>query len=657
MSARQFIASLLIGLLGSLFLWFAAPYNNFILANAFISDDFMPVGAVGLMLVLVLAVNPLLHRFARGFRLSFSQLALIFGILLAASITPGQGMLRHILYPIGATPLYVTDDEPLADAYKELDLPGKFFPEPLAYGIDVPASEHFVDELPEGESIPWGKWKGPLLAWGGFFGPYWLMLTAMALILLPHWRDTERQPFPLLQAQRALIENSEGRAFPPALSNPVFWIAFGAVFFLHLMSGLKAYFPDSVPAIKLSFNLSSLFTEAPARYMPWYMKANQIHFLFLGIAYFMPNRVGLSIWFFQLVYAIFIMVSIAYAPPYDGRVIMDHRIGAWIAIPLGVLWMSRRHWAEVIRLVFRRPKNDEELRNKVGGTALLVGMLGVFFWLLWVGVPVLWALALVAVLFLFALGMTRIVAETGVPLMAPDSHYVVTLANLIPVSWRTAAGMYFSGIIGVVSGHLNRLCATTMLSHSLGLDNTATPRRHIRMASVFLGIILLSVIIGGVIQLKLTYTHATTIDQRQNALGCGGAHYFRAFAEPLLRNFVDGRTSTRDYNQWGHIFFGAALSGFLLLMCQRNAKWPIHPVALLFVGNWYAHRIWFSVFLGWCMKMLILTYGGGRAYRASRNVFLGIMIGEVAAVVCWAVVAAVVAALGGEYQVVRILPF
>jgi len=61
--------------------------------------------------------------------------------------------------------------------------------------------------------------------------------------------------------------------------------------------------------------------------------------------------------------------------------------------------------------------------------------------------------------------------------------------------------------------------------------------------------------------------------------------------------------------------------------------------------------------LGWCIKMAMLNLGGARAYRVGRNLFLGIMIGEVAAVVVWAIVAAVVASLGLDYQVVRILPF
>ena len=188
-------------------------------------------------------------------------------------------------------------------------------------------------------------------------------------------------------------------------------------------------------------------------------------------------------------------------------------------------------------------------------------------------------------------------------------------------------------------------------------DPASPPKPPRTLGSRGAWLLLVLVLIGGAVQLALTYTHADRLSGTGNVMGLGGWGYFRVFSEPLLQNFVDGRVITKPYNQWQQICFGAGLAAFLLLMCQHSARWPIHPVALLFVGNWYAHRIWFSVLLGWGIKIVVLKYGGARIYRVSRKLFLGFMIGEVASVVCWAVVAAIVAARGGEYQVVRILPF
>jgi len=656
MTTRQTITAIVIGLLGGMFIWIAAPYNNFILANAFISDDFMPAGAAGLMLVLVLVVNPLLHVVRVVPKLSVRQLALIFGILLVSSITPSQGGMRHILYPVGATPEHVATSAQRAKLYEALDAPAALFPEPLGYEQPVPASEYFIDQLPEGEPIPWGKWGAPLLAWSGFFGPYWLMLTAMALIVLPYWRETERQPFPLLEAQRAMFEGERNGILPTAMTTPLFWIGFGAVLFLHLLQGLKQYFPYSVPAIPLAFDMTPFFTEHPYRNLPIYVKHFQIHFLFLGIAYFMPSRVAMSIWFFQIAYAIFILIGVSYMPTFQPGVVGDHRLGAWIAIPLFILWMGRRQWWTVLRAVVQRPTSDEQWRNKIGGIGVLLGAAGVMAWLMWVGVPLWWAALLVGVLFLFALGMTRIVAETGVPLMAPNTMNVGTLVNFLPFSWRSAAGVYFSGIVGIVAGHLNRVCAMTVVCHALGMDRKASPRWHVRLAALFFGVIVLSVVVGGAVQVALTYNFSETLNMQMPALGRGGSGYFVWAAEGQLQKFLDGREGGRPYNQPMHIFFGAGLAVFLMVMCQRIARWPIHPVALLFVGNWYAHRIWFSVLLGWSLKAMIMQIAGARGYRASRTLFLGIIIGEVTAVVFWTAVTAIVAVSGGEYQVVRILP-
>jgi len=657
MGGTRFIIALVLGFIGAVVIWFAAPYNNFVLGNAFISDDFLPVAAVGMILPFVLLINPLLHRFAPALKLTFAQLSLIFGMFLVACITPGQGGMRHIFYPIGATPAYVSRDANLAKSYEELDLPDSFFPEELKFNADVPASEWFLDELPKGETVPWSEWRGPLLSWGAFFLPYWIMLTAMAVIVLPYWRDTERQPFPLLEVQQTIIGDTEGHAFPPILRNRLFWAGAATVFILHLMVGGNSYFPGSIPAIKLKFNLTQAFETHPLNYLPYYIKVNHIYFVFLGIAFFMPNRVGFSVWFLQIIYAVYILIRGAYIPPFDDQMITDQRIGAWIVLPLSILWMGRRHWASVIRSVFKRPTTDEDLRSKVAGIALLLGMTGVFGWLLWVHVPFLWALGMLTLLFLFALGMTRIVAETGIPLMAPDSFYATTLAGLIPLAWRTAAGMYFAGFIGIVSGNLNRICATTIVAHAIGLNRKASPRMHIRLATVFLLLIIASVLIGGAFQLIMVYHHASSIDGVWTPIGYGGAGYFREYPEAMLREYTAGHITQHSFSEWGHIIFGGGVALFLQVMCQVSARWPVHPVAMLFVGNWYAQQIWFSVFLGWMLKVLTLKYGGARAYRKARGLFLGLIIGEVFAVVFWVILTAIVAALGFKYKVVEILPF
>ncbi|MHC4503438.1 MAG: DUF6785 family protein, partial [Planctomycetota bacterium] len=651
---RRTTAAITVGLAGAVFIWVVTPYNNFVLGNAYISDDYMPPAALFVAMLLVLGVNPLLRRLAPGFSFDARELALIFGILLVACVTPSQGLLRELPYGLAGSVSRVSKSEKLATAYKELDPPASLFPDPLAHGGEPKASTAFLDKLRKGESIPWGNWAGPLFAWLGLLLPWWLMMTALAVIVLPQWRDNERQPFPLLAVQQALVEDpGPGHSFAPIFRNRLFWLAGGAVFLLHFLAGANQYFPGRVPEIALEWRLDRFFTEEPLIHMPWFMKYYRLHFIFLGVAFFMPKRVGFSIWFFQLAYAVYIIVGNAYLPPFYYHTITDHRTGAFFVFPLGVLWLGRRHWAHVFRCVFKGVQTDADRRERIAGIAFIAGCLGMFAWFIWVHVNPLWAAGFVVLAFLYAVAITRAVTETGLPLIAPDTSYTIHLARLVPVAWRTAASMYYSGVVAFLVGHCNRLCVTTMVIHALGLDKKSSPRKHVRVAGLLLGVIVLSLVVCGAVHLVASYNHSMTLDGRIAPISRWGTYQLTGTGDWLLGDWKS--PNQPSYSRPFHILFGAVLAGVLQWLCQISPTWPLHPVALLFAGNWYAHRVWFNVFLGWLAKVLILRYGGSRVYNRVVPFFIGIIMGEVLAMAFWTVVSGLVASFGGDYQTVRIL--
>jgi len=49
--------------------------------------------------------------------------------------------------------------------------------------------------------------------------------------------------------------------------------------------------------------------------------------------------------------------------------------------------------------------------------------------------------------------------------------------------------------------------------------------------------------------------------------------------------------------------------------------------------------MWFSYFLGWLIKMLILKFGGMRAYASGRRFFVGLVVGEALATILWIIIA------------------
>jgi hypothetical protein len=66
--------------------------------------------------------------------------------------------------------------------------------------------------------------------------------------------------------------------------------------------------------------------------------------------------------------------------------------------------------------------------------------------------------------------------------------------------------------------------------------------------------------------------------------------------------------------------------------------------------------MWHNVFFGWLGKVLVLKYGGPRLYAKVKYLVLGMILGEVMAVIGWNVFAAIRGYLGLTYQVCDILP-
>jgi hypothetical protein len=655
---KRTITAIAVGLVGAIFIWVATPVNNCLLFNAFISDDYLPVGAMLVMLVLVLAVNPLLCRWSPRFSLDGKQLALIFGILLVASVTPGQGLLRQLPYSLARSVQRASREQVWADRYKAMDPPPALFPGELRYGADVPVADKMLDKLDPGESIPWAAWLPPLLSWSGLLVPWWVMMLTMALIFLPQWRDTERVTLPLLEVHRLMVVPPEkGRSFPPVFRNKLFIVSCGIVFLVHTLGCASKYWSDSVPAIPFVWRLHECFTEGIWRYVPWWIHNIRVHFIYIGVAYFMARRVGFSIWFTRILFALWIMLANAYSPPYRGSDQTQLQFGAGLMIPLVVIWLARRHIKYVISTVFRRPKNDGDRMHRMAAIGFAMSVLCMFAWLIWVHVHPVWALALIAVVFLFSLMITRLVAETGLPLIAPEIGGVYHVIRILPVAWRSAGSMFWAGIVGFLATQGNRVCAATMGLHALGLDPKAGPKKLGRLAGLLLVVLVLSLVICGGAHLAVSYSFDRMLNQSGSLVsGDYGVWHMLGDADGLLQDWHTGRIHDPGPGKGVFILYGAILALVLYILCLSSPRWPLHPVALV-LGAWYGWHIWFNVLIGWFLRVMITRYGGARAYSRAKPIFLGMILGEIMAVAVWVVFGGIRAALGLPYMTVDILPY
>ena len=93
---------------------------------------------------------------------------------------------------------------------------------------------------------------------------------------------------------------------------------------------------------------------------------------------------------------------------------------------------------------------------------------------------------------------------------------------------------------------------------------------------------------------------------------------------------------------WWHIFWlglGALLMVLFMILRTRVFWWP-HPIGYV---TWMhpepIAKIWFPIFLGWALKWGITQYGGYSTYFRLRRLFIGLVVGEIAAAGFWLVVA------------------
>ena len=652
-------ATALVGLLGAVFIWWATPYNNYLFKLGPISESYLPIGALFLIFLVCVVVNPLLRRFRPGGAFDRRQLVILVTIWLMASVVPGQGLMRFLPFMLGRAPIDVSALRDVADMHEQMDLPPSLFPDKMEFGARVDNAVHFIQQLPAGESVPWAAWLPPLLTWGCFFLFAWMFMMGLSMIVYPQWRDNERLPFPLLSVYEAhLDEPPPGRFLPAAFRERGFWVGAGTVLVLYLFYGLNAYFPSKVPCIPLQWNVESTTRDTILQYFPpEVFLRSRLYFVLIGIAFLMPSRIGFSIWFTTVAYGVGIVLRTVYFPPYYEEAIEDHRTGCVLAMTVFILWLGRQHWLRVLRAMAGRLKSVNDARYGRAGWLFVIGFVGACAWLVWVGVQLVWAVAFVALAAMSTLIMARLVAETGLPFIrlhrsaTPDG-----LLLFVPSNWVNIATVFFSVILHTFFIIGTRVQPAVMATHALGLQRRrpgeapATSR-----GLLMLGVLLLGFVIAGAVMVQMGYHHSAPLKGSPPLSEWGTRRIGQV--HQTVRSFERGHMDpSARYSQPRAILFGATLAGGLQWACLNVPKWPLHPVGILVVRNFYGQHAFTSIFIGWLLKVLVLRIGGARMFRRAHPLFMGLIIGEVVAAIAWGAVAGSLAAFGMEFQKIIVQP-
>jgi hypothetical protein len=626
---------------------YCIPIVDYKMSNTFLGAAHLPAGAVAVLLIMLVVVNPLLKLISARAALRRNEILTIYITCLFSTLVPGKGG-ENFFLPILIAPFYFATQE-----NKWLESLQPYFKPWFTPALNGDGSynsaviDPWYTGLGPGESIPWGAWAMPLLTWSTAILLLYFMQGCLGVILRAQWAQREALAFPLLRLPIEMTEGVDdpGQKVGGFFRNPLMWIGFGTAVFIELMNGLHLYFAE-VPEIPLRLATGPLLSESP-----WNQIGEvkmEIYPAVLGIAFLLTSEVSFSLWFFHLFSKFQLLVAylIGFQPatlesPFWTRgwakgFVGYQQVGAYIAFVGILLWTGREHWARVARRAFGREKASPEEKLEAlsypmafwgfwGCLTLLIG------WTIAAGVAPRVALVLWAAYLMVALGLTRMVAEAGLMFVQTGWLTIGPMAYL----FGTGPGRFIdpasAAPASVISGGLMYEMRGILLPSFVQSFKLAHDRK-IPLRPLF-ALILASTLISFVIGLYMV------VQMGYNTGGLSMMGYWARNTQGAIHAIgIAKGVETNIFANWSWVGVGMAMTWGMMVARSRFAWFPFHPIGLLLYFPFAISAMWLSLMLGWLAKLTITRFGGNDGYRRTIPLFLGLALGDILMVVFWVVV-------------------
>ncbi|HPT98550.1 MAG TPA: hypothetical protein PLU39_11845 [Armatimonadota bacterium] len=576
-----------------------------------------PYPALAATAILYLPARMLLRR---SEPLRPSEMLSVYVMLMVGTLVTSYGVI-HFMVPTITSPYYFTSPE---NRWETL------FGSHLVSWLHISNPDTVRAFWESGRwGVPWAQFLRPLAAWLVFIvAAIWVMLCLMSLAAR-QWTDSERLTFPLVYLPLEIVrpEATQRGGF---FRSPLMWAGVAVPVILHAINGLHVYFP-SVPALMFRhYNLGQFFQQRP-----W----NAIGYLditfypnLVGFTYLLTMEVSFSCWFFFLLRKLEPVLGAATgysdtatAGGFTFPFIDQQATGAFLGIAVLGVWVGRRHFAEIVRQALRDPRAGEGVAPMPYRSALLGALGGAAFLVLWAraaGLSLWVGVAFFALFFAWCVALSRIRAEAGLggitgPMTPQETMFmagghslfgVQNLTVLATLRWLTTD---LRSLASVMPAQMDDF----KIAESGGLQARTLPR-----ALVFAAVA--AFIITLVIYLPIVF--------RTGGVKMSSQRFLDVPVTPF-RQLATSIASPREADRVATFYtaFGFAFSMLLSWLRLKFLWWPFHPIGYA-VG--FSRRtiewMWFSLFLGWFLKLLVIRAGGLKAYRHMMPFFLGMILGE-----------------------------
>jgi hypothetical protein len=536
-----------------------------------------------------------------------------------------------------------------ADYYAQLDAQG-IRPPLRARQLVAPAEDagwdqwwpHYVTVF---RNVPWSAWMAPLGFWMIFILGFYALFYCLTYTVLDYWSNREKLVFPLAKLPESLLpeDDTDQSWLPRILRSPGFWIAFSISFAIISYRAIhSAGWTGSLGNFPLGMGWQDFGALVEGTAFEGlsgsgnHLKGVMFMIIFtaVGIAFLLPLEISFSVWFYSLAAStlILVMTWMGY-----GRTHADFPTDwLWVQNAVtaqgggGLLLFSAVSLYRCIKEFFIRgagKSTEQKIKLSLPLIGLVVSIMVLTWWVWWNSVPLIWSAIFVLFLTLMTLGLMRIVAEGGI-------YWIQSNASFFHI-WKNFglgnAGLPASSLAPLLPIYgILFLDMKTFLAPNLA--NAGKLEQDLRVNRIRFH---LNIVVSLLVTIVVAIGYALFLAYLRGAQRMAGWFYS---SNPKLTFDTAQRAATEvpevNYSLMGWTGFGlfwVALSMFL----RKTLFWFPHPIGYVMVMNPLVKYMFFSFFIGWACKKIVVKYGGKATYDKLRDAFIGLILGELRAIFLW----------------------
>ena len=360
--------------------------------------------------------------------------------------------------------------------------------------------------------------------------------------------------------------------------------------------------------------------------------------LIMAVTYLCPVDILGSMIFFHLLAALKIAlmkrtgfsiggfaVGAAGQQPEAQNIIYMESYGALVFIGLWSIWLARRHLRQVWHQVCSgqgEPRQVALYRLALAG--LILSGLSVIGWGVQLGMSLPISIGGFLLMTLTYFVIAKLVAATGFAYLLPNKPHIKGdsfLIELVGSAFQSPRSLVaFKVFTSNAFFGTFRIPAWPALPHCFRLFSLE--RQPGRLAAMVLIAFPIGFVVLAIETISLAYEGGGLI-----FLG-GKANWIFQDMVYLLNNPM-----LPDLNKWAVWLFGFGEAALIALLRGYFHWFPLHPIGLAFQHTFGLRLYWFSLFIVWIVKIILLRYGGSKAYIAGKPLFYGLAIGYVVGVI------------------------